>query len=214
MITLPDLTIWEKRFEAFLQEQGFHDSSHGLDHIKRVVLSAKRIGASEHARPGVVVPAAWLHDCVAVEKNSPQRALASTLAAEKARTFLTEADYPAHLLDDICHAIQAHSFSAKIPPETIEAKVVQDADRLDALGAIGLARCLMVGERLSLALYHEEDPFSEARQPDDKQYVLDHFFVKLFTLPDTMQTEAGRQEAQRRARFLELYLEKLEEELP
>lgn len=204
---------WEHRFESFLQEQGFTDASHGLDHIRRVVASAKRIGEVEGARAEVLLPAAWLHDCVAVEKNSPDRARASTLAAERAREYLMEVGYPAEFLDGICHAIKAHSFSAGIPPETTEAKVLQDADRLDALGAIGLARCLMTGERMGIPLYDPEDLFSQNREPDDSKFIVDHFFVKLFTLPDTMQTAAGKEEANRRVQFLESFLEELVREI-
>lgn len=204
---------WEQQFEAFLAEQNLTDSSHGIDHIRRVRANARRIGPQEGARDEILIPAVWLHDCVQVEKDSPDRSKASRLAAEKARAFLESVDYPAEFLDDISHAIEAHSFSAGIEPETVEAKVLQDADRLDALGAIGLARCMMVGERLGLPLYNPDDPFAWEREPDDKAWIIDHFYVKLFTLPETMQTNAGREEAERRAQFLRTYLNQLGDEL-
>ncbi len=91
---------------------------------------------------------------------------------------------------------------------------MQDADRLDALGAIGLARCLMTGERMGIPLYHPKDPFCRNRMADDSKYITDHFYAKLFTLPDTMKTNAGREEAQRRVQFLERFLKELESELP
>ncbi|MFA9353024.1 hydrolase, partial [Escherichia coli] len=77
--------------------------------------------------------------------------------------------------------IEAHSFSAKIAPETLEAKIVQDADRLEALGAIGLARVFAVSGALGVALFDAEDPFARQRGLDDKQYALDHFQTKLLT---------------------------------
>jgi len=209
-----DLANWERRFQAFLTEQADEDTSHGLDHVERVVAAAKRIGREEAARMAVVVPAAWLHDCVNVEKNAPHRHQASTLAADRAVAFLREAGYPAAHLDAIHHAIRAHSFSAKIPPETLEAKIVQDADRLDALGAIGLARCFMVGGRLGLRIYDVDDPFCRDRPPDDRRFIVDHFYAKLMTLPETMQTPAGRREAQRRVKVLSAFLEALAGELP
>ncbi len=204
---------WEAAFAAFLQAEGFHDASHDLEHIRRVVHNAKRIGRAEQANLNVVIPAAWLHDCVMVEKNAPDRAQASTMAAEHATRFLHSVGYPEHHIRPIAHAIQAHSFSAGIPPETLEAKVVQDADRLDALGAMGLARCFMVGERLGLSVYHPTDPFAQARMPNDKQYIIDHFYVKLLKLPGTMQTATGRADAQRRAEWLTAFLDALAEEL-
>ncbi|MGE3800269.1 MAG: HD domain-containing protein [Candidatus Kapaibacterium sp.] len=209
-----NLQEWEATFREFILSQNFTDLSHGIDHIERVVASTKRIGESEGARPEITIPAAWLHDCVMVEKNSPERSRASRLAAEKGREFLVEKRYPGELIGPICHAIEAHSFSAGIPPQTIEAKVVQDADRLDALGAVGLARCLMTGERMGIPLYKADDPFCTEREPDDSKSAIDHFYVKLFTLPETMQTEAGKSEAIRRAKFLEEFLDELRRELP
>lgn len=207
------LADWKNRFKAFIDAQASSDASHGLAHIQRVVANAKRIMSSEGAEEAVVIPAAWLHDCVSVEKNSPLRAQASRLAAERAKSFLVDAGYPEEWIASIGHAIEAHSFSAGITPETLEAKVVQDADRLDALGAIGIARCFMVGERLGLPVYHPTDPFSQARTPDDRRYVLDHFYVKLLRLPETMQTEAGRKEAEQRAGFIKCFLDQLAREV-
>jgi len=213
-MTPQQLALWEPRFEDFITD-GLRgaDSGHDLGHIHRVVIAAKRIATSEGARSEIVVPAAWLHDCVNVPKNSSGRRLASTKAADRANTFLRDAGYPEGLLPSIRHAIEAHSFSAQIPPETIEAKVVQDADRLDALGAIGIARCLMVGTDLGLQLYSPQEPFPSTRQADDTTFIVDHFYLKVLTLADTMQTAAGRAEALKRAQFLQHYLEQLAVEL-
>jgi uncharacterized protein len=214
MFDSAQMEAWEKRFEALLRGIDEADSSHGLDHIKRVVASAKHVAVAEDARLEIVVPAAWLHDCVTVEKDSPDRAKASTLAAERAREYLEELGYPEELLGEIYHCVQAHSFSACVMPESLEAKVVQDADRLDALGAIGVARSFTVGGRLGLPICADIDPFCRDRPPDDSQATLDHFFAKLLTLPETMQTAAGRLEAERRVSFLRSFLEQLESELP
>lgn len=213
-MTTFDTANWEHHFHAFIQDQQVADASHGLDHIERVVAAAKKIGHTEKADQAIFIPAAWLHDCVVVEKNSSDRYKASTFAAEEACAFLKQINYPAQYLDPVFHAIQAHSFSANIPTETLEARVVQDADRLDALGAIGLARCLMTGERMGIPLYHPKDPFCVNRTADDSKYITDHFYAKLFTLPDTMKTNAGREEAQRRVQFLKHFLKELGTELP
>lgn len=204
---------WEERFERLLRRELGSDSAHGLDHVRRVVGNAKRLGAEEGANMAVVVPAAWLHDCVTLEKDSRDRSRASRHAAAAATRHLETLGYPEDLHSAIAHAIEAHSFSAGIEPRTKEARVVQDADRLDALGAIGIARCFLVGGRLGRALYDEHDPFCRERQPDDARATIDHFFSKLLTLPPTMQTASGRREAERRARFLEVYLAELESEI-
>ena len=90
---------------------------------------------------------------------------------------------------------------------------MQDADRLDALGAVGLARCFMVGGALGHDFYDPNDPFCETRPPDDATYALDHFYEKLLELPETMQTDAGRAEAQRRVQFMRIYLDRLSDEI-
>lgn len=204
---------WESRFQAFLQAQTAVDPSHDLEHVRRVVANATRLAWSEVADLAVVLPAAWLHDCVTLPKDSPDRSRASQLAVETAVHFLQSSGYPAHYHGAIAHAIAAHSFSAGIPPQTLEAKVVQDADRLDAIGAIGIARCFAVGGALARALYAADDPFCQEREPDDKKATVDHFYTKLLKLVDTMQTAAGRHEAQARTRFMQTYLDQLAAEI-
>lgn len=204
---------WEPRFRAFVAGQPGADPGHGPAHLERVVATAMRLAAEEGARIEVVLPAAWLHDCVHVAKDSPDRGRASRLAADRALGFLQEAEYPADCLPEIRHAIEAHSFSAGIAPRTPEAKVVQDADRLDALGAIGLARCIAVGAALGRPVYEPEDPFCRGRAPDDRGASVDHFYTKLLRLAGTMQTAAGRREAERRTAFLRAFLAQLESEI-
>ncbi|MCA9935400.1 MAG: HD domain-containing protein [Ardenticatenaceae bacterium] len=208
-----DWPHWETQFAQFLIEQAHNDAAHDLHHIRRVVRSAKQFAALEQANLVVVIPAAWLHDCVIVLKDSPLRSQASRMAAETAVAYLQSIHYPVQHLDAIAHAIAAHSFSAQIPPQTIEARVVQDADRIDALGAIGIARTFSVGGAMSRAIYHEPDPFCEQRPPEDRLASLDHFYTKLLTLADTMQTAAGHQEAQRRTTFMQQFLAQMANEI-
>lgn len=189
------------------------DVAHDLDHIQRVVANARVLARAEHADERVVIPAAWLHDCVAVPKNSPDRPRASALAAEEATRLLSSWGYDDLPFGEIAHAIEAHSFSARIEPESLEARVLQDADRLDALGAIGLARCLMLGGELGRPLYLSSDPFCERRQPDDLAATVDHFYTKLLHLAGRFQTAAGRAEAERRTAVLRRFLDDLALEL-
>ncbi len=206
--------LWEDRFAAFLDAQTSDgDTAHDRAHVERVVTTARRLAETETAQMDVVVPAAWLHDCVIVPKDSPDRNEAAQRAADAAREFLADEGYPERWIPDIEHAIAAHSYSGDVEPETVEAKVVQDADRLDALGAIGIARCFAVGGALDQTLYNPDDPFCDDRDPDDDTYTLDHFYEKLLHLPDTMQTEAGRTEAERRAAYMRSYLNRLGTEI-
>lgn len=213
MEDLMDWPAWESRFTQFLHSQMGMDAAHDLGHVRRVVGNARRLAAAEGAELRVVLPAAWLHDCVLVPKSSAQRAQASQLAAATAVSYLHEVGYPAAYLPAIAHAIEAHSFTAGIAPRSREAQVVQDADRLDALGAVGIARAFMVGGALQRPLAHPTDPFCTQRQADDASATLDHFYTKLLGLAATMQTAAGRQEADRRTAFLHAFLAQLQSEI-
>ena len=205
---------WERRVVEFVSVEMRHaDAGHDLGHVKRVVAAAERIGVAEGARPEVVLPAAWLHDCVVVAKDSPMRTRASRMAADSASRFLESVDYDRELIPEVAHAIAAHSFSAAIKPETIEAQVVQDADRLEALGALGLARCLMTGGAMGRQLLQTDEPFPVHRRADDAASSLDHLFVKLLKLPKMMQTKTGRALATERADFLVQFLRTLANEL-
>lgn len=204
----PELDHWEAQFASWCADQPT-DAAHDVEHFRRVAAVARRIAAGEGAALEVVVPAAWLHDCVHVPKDSPDRARASLLAAEHAVRLLAGWGYPSSWYEGIAHAIEAHSFSAGIPPRTLEARVVQDADRLDAIGAVGLARCLGLGGAMGRALYSTDDPFCRERAPDDRRFTVDHFYAKLLTLESTMQTASGRAEAARRTAFLQGFLDQL-----
>ncbi len=219
MIERQEFTVWEQRWrlsmEAFVASQlAGADGAHGIEHVRRVVNNAKLLcrslhSNSEHTNSEIVLPAAWLHDCVVVAKDSPLRSHASRLAATRAREYLIEIHYDQALVSAIEHAIIAHSFSAGIEPLTVEAKIVQDADRLEALGAIGLARCLMTAGAVRGELYDFLEPIAVDRELNDTKFAVDHFFKKLFLLPGQMQTRAGRELAEQRARFLAVFLQRL-----
>lgn len=206
--------LWLTKIVDWTTEQmSTADSGHGIDHVRRVVANATTIALKENANPQIVLPAAWLHDCVFVPKNSSQRNKASRLAADKASQFLNSIGYPAEYVQPVHHCIMAHSFSAKIDCQTIEAKVVQDADRLEALGAIGISRCLMTGGAMGQRLYHPDDPFPVDREPEDTVQSIDHFFVKLLKLPMTMKTSTGRELASQRSGFMIEFLSQLCDEI-
>ena len=207
-----------KEFEKILADKiatiaSSEDPAHDFSHFKRVVATAKSLCTEENARMEVVMPAAWLHDFVIVPKNDPRRSQASRLSAEAAVKFLAQVGYPSEFFADIAHAIAAHSFSANIEAQTVEARIVQDADRLDGLGAIGIARCFATAGLLRRALYRDDDPFCEKRPPDDRVYTIDHFYAKLFKTAETLRTASGRAEGQRRVRVMKVYLEDLAKEI-
>lgn len=176
------------------------DGSHDLSHILRVWRNAAAIAATEPtADTELLVAGVLLHDCVAVEKNSPLRAQASRLAADRARGIMAGIGWTAARVDALAHAIEAHSFSAGIEPASLEACILQDADRLDAIGAIGIARCFYTGGRMGSLLYDADDPDAERRALDDRRFAIDHFPAKLFTVVDGFRTPTGQAMARVRA---------------
>lgn len=188
------------------------DPGHGIEHVERVEKNACKL-IDRPVVLDVLLPAVWLHDCVSIPKNSPLRSQASRLSANHAIELLTSVNYPDEFFSAIHHAIAAHSFSANIPCESAEAMILQDADRLEGLGAIGLARCLMTGGAMGQRLYHPQDPFPATRPLKDNEQSVDHFYAKLFLLPRKMNTQRGRELAQTRCGVLIDFLKQLADEL-
>lgn len=212
-LKINSLESLEKLCQDFMSKQVVHDTAHDINHIKRVVSNAKCIAEAEGADVWVVIAAAWLHDCVTYPKNDPRNKTSSIQAAKVATDFLRASGFPEHKLENVFHAVEAHSYSANITTTSLEAEVVQDADRLDGLGAVGIARCFAVSGKLGSAIYHTEDPFCESRNADSKLSAIDHFYEKLFRTAKTLKTTAGKELALKRVEFMELYLKQLGAEI-
>lgn len=189
------------------------DGAHDLSHLQRVWHNVRSIQAEEGGDLEVLLAAALLHDCVAVEKNSPLRSKASKLAADRAGEVLQGLGWQPETIAAVTHAIETHSFSAGLPPETLEAKIVQDADRLDSMGMIGVARTFYTAGRMGSALYDPTDPTARHREYDDKRFCLDHFQTKLLHLADGFQTQTGQRLAlirhERLKGFMDLFIEEI-----
>ena len=186
------------------------DTAHDALHLTRVLANARQLIDAERAAgavvDAVVVEAAcWLHDAVQLPKGSGPAGESARQSAVVARAFLAERDVDASLVDAIAHAVEAHSYSGGLTPTTLEAAILQDADRIDALGAVGIARLWVTGVSLGGALHHHSDPAGTGRELDDRSYSLDHIERKLLRLPATMNTDSGRREAERRAEFVRQY---------
>jgi uncharacterized protein len=189
------------------------DGSHDVAHLRRVWKYAATLQAAEGGKARILAAAVLLHDCVAVEKDSSRRKEASRLAATKASEMLRDLRWHVAEIAAVAHAIEAHSFSAGIRAETLEAKILQDADRLDALGMVGVARCFYVGGRLGHALYDPVDPQAKSRAHNDQRYALDHFYTKLLTLASGFQTKTGTELAREKERRLRRFLDEFLDEI-
>ena len=208
-----NLIEWETRFLEFYNTYIFEDASHDIYHFKRVWKTARLILENEFADELIILAGCYFHDIVSFEKNDPRSSSSSTFAAEKTGELLYNLNFPNDKIDAVKHCVEAHSFSAHIEPKTIEAKIVQDADRMEALGAIGIARCFYTAGRMKSELFHPENPLGENRDLNDKRYPLDHFKMKLLKLPETMQTESGKKLAKERAEVLTQFMNQLNSEI-
>jgi uncharacterized protein len=190
------------------------DGAHDLAHLDRVWTNAQHIAAHEPPTDAtVLICASYQHDLVNLPKDAPDRHLASRKSAHAAEPLLRDLNLTQSQIEATQHAIEAHSFSAKIPPRTLEAKILRDADRLDALGAIGIARTFMVSGALNRPLYDANDPFCTTRTPDDNAYALDHWPQKLLRLSQEMQTKTGQKLAQHRLKTMQSFIKQLAQEL-
>jgi len=194
-------------------EQRMHaDAAHDLAHCLRVADWTVRI-AGDAVPARLSIAAALLHDVVNVPKNHPDRGRASERSADAAREILERLGFTAAEIELIADAIRDHSFTRGAVPQSLLGKALQDADRLEALGVIGTFRCIATGVRFDAAFFDADDPWAKHRPLDDKRFSVDHFFVKLFKLPATFQTESGRAEATRRVEIMRAMLAALGDEL-
>ncbi len=218
-MNIPTLTDWKDQITTYLQNRTAHiqDGAHDLGHFERVWKTCEYINEKEGfpADPVVLLVAAYFHDLIALPKNHPQRRESSRLSADKTVELLTYhfKGWPAEKTEAVRHAIHAHSFSAGVAPLTIEAKILQDADRMEAIGAIGLARVFYTAGQLGQQLFDPEDPLAINREPNDQVYALDHFQIKLLKLPSLMNTATGRRMAQKNADYLREFLVRIQEEI-
>jgi uncharacterized protein len=189
------------------------DSAHDQGHAMRVLKLAQIIGKAEDADLSVLRPAAILHDIGCAPKHLGKEKESEGRTLVIAKGLLSKAGYDPKEIETILGMIGVHGYSRGIVPKDLEGKILQDADRLDAMGAIGIARTFLVGGSMNRPMYHLDDPWAKGRDADDKAYNLDHFEKKLLKLKDGMHTRTARKLAQERHAFLEKYLEQMKKEL-
>ncbi len=197
------------------------DAAHDFAHITRVAVQTLKIYTAEvfirdEREPSSqetenCLIAGLLHDCVPVAKNSPLRKESSRLSSEQAREWLC--GFSPVRIDLIADAILDHSYSSGRTPKSLLGEALRDADRLEALGAIGLYRVIATGVSMNAQLFDPADPWAERRPLDDIKYSVDHFYTKLLKLPETFRTEAARIEAKKRADYLQGFLDQLKHEI-
>ena len=190
-----------------------NDAAHDFDHIMRVFKNAQNICKKENANEKLVLSAVLLHDIISYPKSDKRSKLSSIKSAEESKKILKKFNFTKEEIQIISDAIRDHSFSRNAIPATLEGKILQDADRLDAIGAIGIARVFAVGGSEKRPFYNIKDPFCKNRTPNDKIWTLDHFYRKLLKLESLMNTKSGKIEAKKRTRVLKDFLNELKKEI-
>lgn len=203
-------------FDVYLErakKSGSQEPAHDFLHVKRVYQNAKAILQEQPADEEVVLLAAILHELFNYPKNHPESHLSGEVCAKLALQVLAEEGFPSERAEHVAACIRDHSFSKGVTPNSTEGKILQDADRLDAIGAIGIARCFATCSTMERPFYSEFDPFCKERTPDQSEYGLDHFYQKLFRIPETLHTEAAKRMANKRMEFMRDYILQLETEI-
>jgi len=194
----------------------YQSPAHDFEHVQRVYRNAEIISKKEEgADLDIVLAAALLHDLVVYPKGSRRTNHSADESADLAKKILSEYKYyPVEKIEKVVYAIRTHSYSKQLIPSTLEGKILQDPDRLDAIGAIGIARTFSVGGSENRSLYDPKDPFCESdRELDDTRWTLDHIKKKLLILKNSMHTKTAKEIAKQRTDFIESFLNQLRKEI-
>ena len=182
----------------FAQSLMSPDDIHGWGHVLRVVALCEEIALQEPCNHEILLAAAYLHDIGRTIENTPEKRGINhaLLSAELAMSFMKKINLPEDLASTICDCIRSHCFSANIPPQTIEAKILSDADKIDAMGAIGIYRMIIF-----------QEPFNKGILG-----LAQHLDEKLLHLKNQLYTEFAKKMSQPRHQLLLAFREELQRE--
>ena len=191
------------------------DSAHDAEHIYRVLYNALQIARDEeNVNYDILIAACLLHDIGRKEQFADPALCHALVGAEKAHRFLTEQGYGPDFAEAVAHCIRTHRFRKAMQPQTVEAKILFDADKLDVVGAIGIARTLMYKADMAEPLYHV---LPDGRISDGTEDLGPSFFreykFKLEKLYDKFYTAKGAALARQRQRIAADFYESLYEEV-
>lgn len=192
------------------------DSAHDFDHVLRVKKMAEHLARVEGADLEIVSAAALLHDISRAEEDQSGQGDHAEMAARRARDILTARGVRVERADAVAHAIGAHRFRGSVQPQTLEAKILFDADKLDSIGAIGIARAFAIAGLLNQKLWSEgrEGGMATRDQHGDAAHTpVVEFMVKLRHVRDRVHTASGKQIAQERHEYMSQFFDRLGREM-
>ncbi len=206
--------LWEKLLKEAERLYAANGNSHRLDHVKRVLALAERLARAEGADLEVVKVAALFHDIGrAEEKRTKGKVCHAAYGAQMVKQILKKYGLPEDFIERVAEAIASHRFRSKVRPKTPEAKVLFDADKLDALGAVGIGRAFLFAGEVGARLHNPEVDLSQTEPYSREDTAWREFKLKLSKIKDQMLTQEGRRLAQERYRFMEEFFERLHKEV-
>jgi uncharacterized protein len=188
--------------------QYYKHSHHDKYHIERVYNLALRIAQEEKADTDTIKAAVLLHDIARAMEDEGKINDHASEGAKMAQRILTEVNFPANKIDNVIHCIETHRFRKRLPPKTLEAQILQDADRLDIIGAIGIARVFTRGGWSNTPI-HDPKIKPKAQYDGKSETSTNHIQEKLLEIRDTINTKTAKKIADERHTYVEQFLERL-----
>lgn len=196
----------KERIQPYYEIAGGHE----IDHTERVYRLCLTIAETEKVDLDVLRAAALLHDIARKKQEEMKNTICHAKEGAKiAKEILLETDFPKEKVDDVVYAIEVHRYSHQIKPKTKEAEILQDADRLESLGAIIIGRIFSYNGKMKVKMYDPEIKPREKYNGDELSTAINFFHEKIFNLkPESFNTKKGREMAVGRYNFVKEYLER------
>ena len=188
--------------------QYFKHSHHDKYHVERVYNLAIRLAQKEEADLDTVKAAALLHDIARAKEDEGTINDHAKEGAKMARKILEEVKFPKQKIANVIHCIETHRFRKGLAPKTLEAKILQDADRLDIIGAIGIARVFTRGGWSNKPIHDSSIPPKE-KYDGKSETTVNHIYEKLLKVRNTINTKTAKRIAEKRHTYVEQFLAKL-----
>ena len=200
----------KKKIQPYFEKTG----SHSFEHTERVYNLAVHIAKFEKVDIDIIKTSALLHDIMRKKQDECNGKICHAEEGAKiAKEILEEMKFPRDKINSVCHAIEVHRYSKKLKAETKEAEILQDADRLDALGAITIARIFDYGARKNRPIYDPKLKPKEYIHNSESESSFIHFYEKILKIkPETFKTKKAQEIAKERYNFVKEFVERFEKE--
>ena len=196
--------------ERLTENKGSHD----FDHTERVYNMAVHLAKVEGADLEIIKIAALMHDIARKEEDDSNGTINHALkGAEISREILMDLGVGEDRIDQICECIARHRFRDNNHPETLEEKIIFDADKLDSIGAVGLGRAFLFAGEFGNRMHNKDVDITQPLEYTKEDTAYHEFLVKLSKIKDKMQTEDGRRIAEHRHQFMADFFEEMNAEV-